>query len=240
MNIYNSFYYGWDPTYFLVIIGAILSIAASAHVNSVFRKYSHVSVMSGATGSDTAPTLLTRAGISDVAINHVNGSLTDNFNPSNRSVNLSDPVYGSSTISAVSVAAHECGHAMQHRDRYAMLSFRSALVPVANIGSRIGIPIILVGMLFSAGGAGSIITNIGIWCFSLSVLFQLVTLPVEFNASSRALEALKEQHLLEDSELAGAKKVLSAAALTYVASAAAAILTLLRLIMIFGGGRRRD
>ncbi|MCR4908715.1 MAG: zinc metallopeptidase [Lachnospiraceae bacterium] len=236
-----SYYrYYWDPTYVLVLIGALLSIMASAHVKSVFQKYSRIGVLSGATGRDTAETLLNRAGIYDVSINAVAGSLTDNFNPRNMTVNLSEPVYGGRTISAVSVAAHECGHAMQHHNRYAMLAFRSALVPVANIGSKIGIPIILVGMLFSAGGAGSILTNIGIWCFSLSVLFQLVTLPVEFNASSRALAALKEQHLLEDSELAGAKKVLSAAALTYVASAAASILTLLRLIMIFGGNRRRD
>ncbi len=237
MYYYSMFY---DPTYLLVLVGAVLSILASAHVQSVFARYAKVGTASGATGRDTAEALLKIGGIRDVGINHIGGSLSDHYDPRSRTVNLSETVYGARTISAVSVAAHECGHAMQHRDSYFPLSIRSALVPAANIGSKIGIPLILVGMLFARGGSGSLITNIGIWCFSLSVLFQLVTLPVEFNASKRALAALEENRLLEPSEMDGAKKVLRAAALTYVASAAASILSLLRLIMVFGGGRRRD
>ncbi len=238
---YPGLIYGfYDWTYILVLIGALLSIAASAHVNSVFKKYSRVGCSRGLTGYETANILLKRANINGVTINRVGGSLTDNYNPRQQSVNLSEPIYGVASIAAVSVAAHECGHAMQHNTNYFPLSIRSALVPAANIGSKIGIPMILVGMLLSYGNAGSKIVTLGIWCFALSVLFQIVTLPVEFNASKRALEAIRENGLLIEDEYYGAKKVLTAAALTYVASAAASILSLLRLIMLFGGGRRRD
>lgn len=235
-------YYGYfDFTYILVLIGAILSIAASAHVNSVFSRYSKIRCVKGITGAQTADTLLRRSGIYDVTINRVSGSLTDNYNPRQQSVNLSDPIYAMPTVAAVSVAAHECGHAMQHNENYFPLAIRSALVPAANIGSKIGIPIILIGILLSYASFSSTLVTVGIWCFSLSVFFQIVTLPVEFDASRRALIAIRENGLLAEEEYRGAKKVLSAAALTYVASAAASILSLLRLILIFGGGRsRRD
>ncbi|MCR5627550.1 MAG: zinc metallopeptidase [Lachnospiraceae bacterium] len=235
------FGYYYDPTYILVIIGAILSMWASAKVNSTFAKYSQVRSSSGITGEETARLLLGRNGINHVSVVHIGGQLTDNYNPSTKKVNLSDPVYGSSSIATVSVAAHECGHAMQHNTNYFPLAFRSALVPVANIGSKIGIPIILIGVLLSyVGRYNYTIIQIGLWCFSLSVLFQIITLPVEFNASKRALAAIQENALLSQEEYRGAKEVLTAAALTYVASAAASILSLLRLVMIFGGGRRRD
>ncbi len=234
-------FYFYDYTYILVLIGALLSIGASLHVKSVFKKYGAIRNSRGLTGAQTAGILLEREGIYGVDIHQVGGSLTDNYNPREKSVNLSDTVYGYSSIAAVSVAAHECGHAMQHDQKYIPLSIRSSLVPVANIGSRIGIPIILVGVLLSHMSAGSKIVTFGIWLFALSVLFQVVTLPVEFNASRRALAAIKANSLLAEEEYEGAKKVLTAAALTYVASAAASILSLLRLILIFGGGRsRRD
>ncbi|MBO6137366.1 MAG: zinc metallopeptidase [Lachnospiraceae bacterium] len=233
-------YYGYfDWTYVLVLIGALLSIGASAHINSVFSRYSAVRGSREITGAQTADTLLRYAGIYGVGINRVRGSLTDNYNPRQQSVNLSEPIYASTSIAAVSVAAHECGHAMQHSENYFPLAIRSALVPAANIGSRIGIPIILVGLFLSSGTFGDKLVTIGIWCFALSVLFQLVTLPVEFDASRRALAAIKENSLLDENEYYGAKKVLTAAALTYVASAAASILSLLRLVILFGGGRNR-
>ena len=236
---YPMYYGNFDWTYILVLIGAVLSIAASAHVNSVFAKYSRVRGSKGITGAQTADILLQYANIYGVSINRVTGSLTDNYNPRQHSVNLSESVYSNTSIAAVSVAAHECGHAMQHSTNYFPLSIRSALVPAANIGSRIGIPIILIGLLFSSGAFGDKLVTLGIWCFSLSVLFQLITLPVEFDASRRALIAIKEKGLMADDEYYGAKKVLTAAALTYVASAAASILSLLRIILIFGGGRNR-
>ncbi len=234
---YPMYYFDW--TYVLVIIGAVLSIGASAHINSVFSRYSNVRCVKGITGAETADILLRRASIFGISINRVGGSLTDNYNPRQQSVNLSEPIYGRASVAAVSVAAHECGHAMQHSENYFPLAIRSALVPVANIGSRIGIPIILIGMLFSSGAFGDRLVTLGIWCFALSVLFQLVTLPVEFDASRRALKAIRENDLLAEEEYYGAKKVLTAAALTYVASAAASILSLLRLVILFGGGRNR-
>ena len=234
---YPMYYFDW--TYVLVIIGAVLSIGASAHINSVFSRYSNVRCVKGITGAQTADILLRRASIFGISINRVGGSLTDNYNPRQQSVNLSEPIYGRASVAAVSVAAHECGHAMQHSENYFPLAIRSALVPAANIGSRIGIPIILIGMLFSSGAFGDRLVTLGIWCFGLSVLFQLVTLPVEFDASRRALKAIRENDLLAEEEYYGAKKVLTAAALTYVASAAASILSLLRLVILFGGGRNR-
>ena len=236
---YPGYYNYFDWTYILVIIGALLSIGASAHINSVFSRYSNIRCVKGITGAETADLLLKRASIYGVSVNRVGGSLTDNYNPRQQSVNLSETIYGRASVSAVSVAAHECGHAMQHNENYFPLAIRSALVPVANIGSRIGIPIILVGLLISGGGFGDKIVTLGIWCFALSVLFQLVTLPVEFDASRRALKAIKENGLLVEEEYNGARKVLTAAALTYVASAAASILSLLRLVILFGGGRNR-
>lgn len=235
-------YYGmhFDPTYLLVIIGAILCIAAQACVSATFNKYAKVRSRSGMTGAQAAQRILELSGIYDVRIEHIRGQLTDHYDPSSKVLRLSDATYGSASVAAIGVAAHECGHALQHHKGYAPLKIRTALVPAANIGSRLGIPIILLGVLF---GMNQMFIQIGIWVFALAVLFQVVTLPVEFNASGRALTMLGSYGLMGDEETRGCRKVLSAAALTYVAAAASSILQLLRLIIMFGGssrGRDRD
>ena len=232
------YYYGIDPTYLLVIIGAVICMIASARVRTTYNKYSQYRSASGMTGEEAARRILNTAGIYDVTIQHVSGNLTDHYNPANKTLNLSDSVYGSTSVAAVGVAAHECGHAIQHQKNYVPLTLRSAIVPVANIGSTLAWPLILIGLLFSRN-TGAMLINLGIICFSFAVIFQLVTLPVEFNASRRALKILGEQGILSESELPYTRKVLQAAALTYVASAASAILQLLRLVILFGG-RDRD
>lgn len=235
---YSYYYYGIDPTYILVLIGAVICMIASARVKSTYNKYSKYRSASGMTGAEAAQRILNTAGIYDVTIQHVSGNLTDHYNPSNKTLNLSDSVYGSTSVAAVGVAAHECGHAIQHQKNYVPLTLRAAIVPVANLGSTLAWPLILIGLLFSRN-TGALLINLGIICFSFAVIFQLVTLPVEFNASRRALRILGEQGILSESELPYTRKVLQAAALTYVASAASAILQLLRLILLFGG-RDRD
>lgn len=233
-----GYYYGWfDPTYYLVIIGAVICMIASARVNSTYNKYSRYRSMSGMTGAQAAERILHSAGIYDVTVQHVSGKLTDHYDPRNKTLNLSDSVYSSASVAAVGVAAHECGHAIQHQKHYAPLTIRSAIVPVANFGSTLAWPLIILGLIF---GVGSFLINLGIIFFSFAVLFQLVTLPVEFNASRRAVNILGETGILGQEELGYTKKVLRAAAYTYVASAAAAILQMLRLILLFGGRRRRD
>ncbi len=233
------YYWGFDPTYLLVVIGAVICLIASARVNSTFNKYAQYRSMSGMTGAQAAERILHAAGIYDVSIQHVSGNLTDHYHPGKKTLNLSDAVYNSTSVAAIGVAAHECGHAIQHQQGYVPLSLRTAIVPVANIGSTLSWPLILIGLLFSRN-TGSFLINLGILCFSFAVLFQLVTLPVEFNASSRALALLGQQGILSESELPYTRKVLKAAALTYVASAAAALLQLLRLLLLFGGRRRDD
>lgn len=237
MGHYGYYGYYFDPTYFLVLIGAVLCIWAQMRVSSTYKKYSRVRSRSGLTGAQAAQRILQMSGIYDVRIEHVRGELTDHYDPTNKVLRLSDSVYGSNSIAAIGVAAHECGHAVQHDKGYAPLSIRSALVPAANIGSRAGIPIIILGALL---GMNQVLIQIGIWVFALAVLFQVVTLPVEFNASGRALAMLGDYGMLEQDETRGCRKVLSAAALTYVAAAASAILQLLRLILLFGNNRRRD
>ena len=234
---YGYYGYGFDSTYLLVLIGAILCIWAQMRVKSTYKKYARVRSRSGLTGAQAAQRILQLSGIYDVRIEHVSGELTDHYDPSNKVLRLSDSVYGSDSIAAIGVAAHECGHAVQHDKGYAPLNFRTALVPVANIGSKMGIPIILLGAVLSMN---QVLIHIGIWVFALAVLFQLVTLPVEYNASGRALAMLGNYGMLAQDEVKGCHKVLSAAALTYVAAAATAVLQLLRLILLFGGGRRRD
>ena len=226
-----GFRYYFDPTYILVLIGAVLSIIASARVNSTFSKYARVRSMSGMTGAQTAEAILRSRGIYDVRVEHIRGNLTDHYDPTRKVVRLSDSVYGSTSVAAIGVAAHECGHVMQHHEGYAPLNFRTALVPVANIGSKLGIPIILVGLLL---GSNPVLVNIGIWVFSLAVLFQVATLPVEFDASRRALACIEQYGIVTSDERKKSAKVLKAAAYTYVAAAAASILQLLRLIMLFG------
>lgn len=234
-----GFYRYWDPTYFLVLIGAVICLLASARVKSTFRKYSHVRSMAGLTGAQAAERILRSAGISDVQIQQVSGELTDHYDPRNKVLRLSDSVYGSDSVAAVGVAAHECGHAIQHHTGYMPLSLRTAIVPVANLGSALAWPLIIIGLLFTRG-TGSVLITAGIICFSAAVLFQLVTLPVEFNASGRALRILGDTGVLGTEEVRDTRKVLSAAALTYVAGAAAAILQLLRLVLLFGGRQRDD
>lgn len=229
--------YYFDPTYILVIIGAVICLIASARVKTTFHKYDKIRSMSGMTGAQAAERILHSAGIYDVSVQHVSGDLTDHYDPRNKTLSLSDSTYASTSVAAVGVAAHECGHAIQHQQDYAPLSIRSAIVPVANLGSFAAWPLILIGM-FITSSTGSLLINIGILCFSLSVLFQIVTLPVEFNASSRAIRILGQTGILREEELRGTKKVLGAAALTYVAGAAAAILQLLRLLILTNG--RRD
>jgi len=230
------FFYYFDPTYFLVLIGVILSLAASAKVKSTYARYSKERSMSGMTGEEAARRILSRAGIYDVQVQRVAGNLTDHYDPRNKTLKLSDTVYGNASVAAVGVAAHECGHAIQHDRGYVPLKIRSAIAPVASFGAQISWPLILVGLLL--GGSGVLI-QLGILLFSLAVLFQLITLPVEFNASNRAVALLSETGILQQEELQKTKKVLSAAALTYVAAAASSILQLLRLVLLFGN-RRRD
>lgn len=232
-------YYYWDPTYILVVIGAVICMIASARVKGTFNKYSQLRSMSGMNGAQVAQRVLQAAGIYDVQVRHVSGSLTDHYDPRTKTVNLSAPVYNATSVAALGVAAHECGHAIQHAKSYAPLSIRSALVPIANFGSMLAWPVILIGLLFNTRSSGLII-DIGILLFSAAVLFQLVTLPVEFDASRRALVMLRTQGILSDDELKYTRKVLKSAALTYVASAAAAILQLLRIILITNGRRRDD
>ncbi len=231
------FYYMFDPTYILVIIGAVITIWASARVKSTFAKYSKVRSNSGMTGKEAAERVLHYAGITDVSVRHVSGNLTDHYDPRTKTVNLSDATYAQSSVAAVGVAAHECGHAIQHQKAYGPLSVRTAIVPLANFGSKLAWPLIIIGLIIG-GTASTTLLYAGIIAFSLAVLFQIVTLPVEFNASSRALEMLDSSGILSQNELPQAKKVLGAAALTYVAGAAAAVLQLLRLVLI--AGRRSD
>ena len=234
-------YYGYglfDPTMILVLIGAVLSMWASAKVQGTFNKYSSVRSRTGMTGADAARRLLNSQGIYDVSIEGVAGNLTDHYDPRSKTLRLSESVYQSSSVSAIGVAAHECGHAIQDHVGYVPLRMRAAFVPVVNFGSHLSWPLILIGVII--GGIGSPMVNIGIWMFVLVVLFQLITLPVELNASRRAGVLLDQNGILQGEEVSQTRKVLGAAALTYVAAAASSILQLLRLVILFGGRRDRD
>ena len=230
--------YYFDPTWILVIIGAVLSMAASAKVNSTFNKYSKVRSMTGMTGEDAAKRLLNSQGIYDVTVRPVKGQLTDHYDPRTKTVNLSESVFHSTSVAAIGVAAHECGHAMQDNVGYVPLKLRGAIVPVANIGSQAAFPLIIIGVL--NGGMGSPLVNIGLILFSLAVIFQLITLPVELNASRRAITLLDQVGILGGQEVNQTRKVLGAAALTYVAALAASVLQLLRLVILLGGRRDND
>lgn len=225
------FYYDW--TMILVIPGLLLGLWAQFKVKSSFEKYQRVLSRSGYTADDVARRLLNRANCDQVSIQQTAGSLTDHYDPRSQVLRLSNTVYGSGSVAAIGVAAHECGHAMQHREGYAPLRLRSMLVPVVNLGSNLYFPIFMLGLVFS----WEPLVYVGIACFALTLLFALVTLPVEFNASSRAIRALREGGYLGDEELKGAKAVLDAAALTYVASAISSLLQLIRLLLI---ARRND
>ncbi|MCI8823537.1 MAG: zinc metallopeptidase [Lachnospiraceae bacterium] len=226
----------YDATYILVLIGALLSMWASARVNLTYKKYAQVHSRSGLTGAEAARRILQGAGIYNVRVEHISGNLTDHYDPRGKVLRLSDTVYGSPSVAAIGVAAHECGHAIQDDQAYAPLRLRAAFVPVANIGTKAAIPIILLGLVL---GSSYTLVQVGLLCFACGTLFQLITLPVEFNASARAVDILGNTHMLSEDELKHTRKVLSAAAMTYVAAAAASILSLLRLALLFGG-RRRD
>lgn len=226
----------FDPTIFLVLIGVVLSMWASSRVQGTFRRYQQVRSTTGMTGAEAAKRLLQSQGIYDVTVRPVSGQLTDHYDPRSKTVNLSEPVYNSTSVSAIGVAAHECGHAIQDNTGYAPLRIRAAIVPVANIGAQLSWPVILLGLFL--GGMGSPMIQIGILMFTLAVGFQLITLPVEFNASSRAVHLLDQLGILRGEEVGQTRQVLGAAALTYVAAAAGSVLQLLRLLILFGG--RRD
>ena len=233
------FYYYYDWTYILVLIGVLICLAASARVRQVFAKYSRVQSRLRLTGKEAAEEILRRNGIYDVRVIHIPGNLTDHYNPGNKTLGLSDTVYQSSSVAAVGVAAHECGHAVQHARGYAPLTIRGALVPVAKLRLCSGLAPYPDRLLIT-GETSVFLINLGILLFSAAVLFQLVTLPVEFNASRRAVDVLGASGMLYPDELSSVKKVLGAAALTYVAGAASAILQLLRLLILTGGRRRND
>jgi hypothetical protein len=228
-----GFYFDW--TYILVIIGLVITMLASAKVKSTYAKYQKVRSHSGITAAEAASTILRDAGIYDVRIEHISGNLTDNYDSRSKVLHLSDATYRSTSVAAIGVAAHECGHAIQDAESYAPLRIRGSIVPVVNIGSMASWPLILIGVLLSYNQT---LITLGILMFSLTVIFHLVTLPVELDASGRALRILRDSHMLYEDEIEGARKVLSAAAMTYVAAAAASLLQLLRLLLIFGGRRR--
>ncbi|MCI8789016.1 MAG: zinc metallopeptidase [Lachnospiraceae bacterium] len=230
-------YYYWDPTYLLVIIGMLLCLAASAMVNSAMRKYSRVRNSRGMTGAEAARQILNNEGLYNVQIECLPSDSGDHYDPRTNTVRLGAGNYNGASVTAVGVAAHECGHAIQHAKGYAPLNIRSALVPVVNIGSRLGMPLIILGVILSWN---QVLIQIGIWAFALAVLFQVVTLPVEFNASARAVAKVEQYGLLTGEETKGCRKVLTAAAMTYVAATASAALQLLRLVLLFGNNRRRD
>ena len=239
----TDFYYanrgmgwGFDGTYVLIILAFLISALVSAKMNATFSKYSKVRSYCGMTGAQAAQRILSSAGIYDVRIEHVSGKLTDHYDPSNKVLRLSDAVYGNTSIAAIGVAAHECGHAVQHAKNYVPLSVRSAIVPVANFGSQLSWPLFLAGLIFSFRP----LLMIGILLFCAALLFQIVTLPVEFNASARALRMLDETGIMGRQEIRGTKKVLRAAAMTYVAAVIGSLLQLLRLLILSGASRRRD
>ncbi len=236
------FYYGFDPTYLYLILPCILlSLWASACVNSTFKKYSQQRTQRGITGAQAAQRVLQVNGVTGVRIERVSGNLTDHYDPRTNVIRLSESVYDQSTTAAIGVACHEAGHAVQYAQKYFPIHLRAAIIPVTNIGSRLAMPLILLGILLSAlGTASDIFIQIGIACFGLSLVFQLITLPVEFNASRRAMAAIENYEILTPEEQKGARKTLSAAAMTYVAATAVSLAQLLRLIMLFGGRRRRD
>ena len=227
--------YYYDPTYILVLIGALISGIAAMNVRGTFNRFSRLNNTRGMTAEECAALIMNNAGIYDVRIDRIRGNLTDHYSPSEKVLRLSDSVYGSTSVAALGVAAHECGHAIQHRDGYFPLKLRSLSVPIANIGSWLSWPVILIGLLLGQLG----LARIGVYLFTFVVLFQLITLPVEFNASSRALKILRERNILAGDEMKGASKVLRAAAMTYVAALFSSILQLFRRILLTQGGNRR-
>lgn len=240
--MYYPYYYGFDWTYLIIVLPCIiLAMIASASVNSTFKRYSKQISRRNITGADAAMRVLRANGVYNVKIERVSGNLTDHFDPKTNVIRLSDSVHDSTSTAAIGVACHEAGHAVQYAQNYAPIKLRAAIIPITNIGSRLAMPLILIGILFNTLGSFSYtIIYLGIACFSLSLVFQLITLPVEFNASRRAISTIDDAGLLTEEEQIGAKKTLRAAAMTYVAAVAVSLAQLLRLILLFGGRRRRD
>ena len=236
------FYYGFDMTYVVLVLPClILSLWASSNVNSTFKRYSRQFSARRITGAEAAQRVLSANGVRGVRIDRVSGNLTDHFDPKTNVIRLSDDVFGSTSTAAIGVACHEAGHAVQYAEGYAPIKLRAAIIPVTNFGSRLAMPLILLGLLFSFAGSFSYtLVYLGIACFGLSLVFQMVTLPVEFNASRRALAAIEQGGILTAEEQQGARKTLRAAALTYVAATATALAQLLRLLVLFGGRNRRS
>ena len=240
---YGGYYgYGFDWTYLVLVLPClILAMWASANANSTFKQYSQQRPLRRITGADAAQKVLTANGVYGVKIERVSGNLTDHFDPKTNVIRLSDSVYDNTSTAAIGVACHEAGHAVQYAKNYSPIKLRAAIIPLTNFGSKLAMPLILLGLLFGFGGTYSnYFIYAGIACFGLSTVFQLVTLPVEFNASKRAMIAIKESYILYEDELKGARKTLTAAALTYVAATAVSLAQLLRLLVLFGGRSRRD
>ena len=237
------YYYGFDWTYLVIVLPClILSMLASSSVKSTFNKYAKVNSIRRLTGAEAAQRVLSANGVRGVRIERVSGNLTDHYDPKTNVIRLSDSVYGSASVAAIGVAAHEAGHAVQYAQNYGPIKVRAAIIPITNIGSKLAMPLILAGILLSfLGGLSNTLVYLGILAFSLSIIFQLVTLPVEFNASRRAMEAIESAGLLTHEEQQGARKTLKAAAMTYVTATAVAVAQVVRLLILFGGrGRRRD
>lgn len=235
------YYYGFDMAYLILVLPCVIfAIWASARVNSTFKKYSTQMSRRRITGAEAAQRVLSANGVHNVRIERVNGNLTDHYDPKANVIRLSDSVYDSCSTAAIGVACHEAGHAVQYAQEYAPIKLRAAIIPITNIGSKLAMPLILIGLLLAyMGNYSYFFVYVGIACFGLSLVFQLVTLPVEFNASRRAMETIADTNLLTPEEQQGARKTLTAAAMTYVAATAVALAQLLRLLLIFGGGNRR-
>lgn len=232
-----GYFYGIDITYIVLVMPAIIfALIMQARVSSVFKKYSTQRNLKSMSGAQVAERVLYAFGISNVKVERVSGNLTDHYDPKSNVIRLSESVYDSISVAAAGVAAHECGHAMQYAKGYGPIKLRNAIIPVCQLGSTLSMPLVLIGFVLS----WQPLVNIGIIFFALAAFFQLVTLPVEFNASRRAIAVLEDTGVLTESENSAAKKVLSAAAMTYVAALAVSLTQLLRLILLFGGGRRND
>lgn len=236
------YFYGFDWTYLVLVLPVlIISLVASARVNSTFRRYSEQISARRITGAQAAQRVLSANGVSNVRIERIAGNLTDHYDPKANVIRLSDQVYDNPSTAAIGVACHEAGHAIQYANNYGPIKLRAAIIPVTNIGSKLAMPLILIGILITRlGEFSTVLIYLGIACFSLSLIFQLITLPVEFNASRRAMQAINESNILTKEEQIGAKKTLSAAAMTYVIATLAAFTQLLRLLILFGGRRRND
>ena len=236
------YYYGIDMTYVVLVLPfVLLSLWASSNVNRTFRKYSRQHSVRRLTGAEAAQRVLMANGVSGVRIERIGGNLTDHFDPRTNVIRLSDDVYGNTSTAAIGVACHEAGHAVQYAQDYAPIKLRAAIIPLTNFGSQIAMPLMLAGLLFSfLGRFSDVLIYMGIAAFAMSLVFQLVTLPVEFNASHRAMQAIAQTNLLTEEEQKGARKTLTAAAMTYVAATAVALTQLLRLILLFGNRRRDD